>query len=149
MNEMYHYKDCGLDYVWLKNGFDIVEDVYGKGVSIKNIEELHQLIANYIIDDPAPLTGPELRFLRVELDLSQKALGKYLGKTDQSVAGWEKTGNIPEEVDFLVRHIYRQTHSQKCVSYVEEVDRLQQLDRSGHRDKVALADSENGWTLTA
>ncbi len=48
--------------------------------------------------------GEELRFLRIELDLSQRRLGEYLGKSDQSVALWEKTGNLPEEVDFLIRH---------------------------------------------
>ncbi len=93
------------------------------------------------------LRGDEFRFLRIELDLSQKALGEYLGKTDQSVANWEKTGNIPREVDFLMRHIFRQTMNEASL-YVEEVDRLRSMDQSDYDEWLSFQKSHGRWEQT-
>ena len=74
-NVEYHYTQCGLDNVWLTNGYEITETPYGKSLSIDDVEGLHTAITQALIDIARPLTGDELRFLRIHLDLSQKALG--------------------------------------------------------------------------
>jgi DNA-binding transcriptional regulator YiaG len=145
---LYHYTQCGLNNIYLQNGYDLKKTPYGSGVAIHDVDGLHRAIAIALVDKPAPLTGKEFRFIRIELDLSQRALGEYLGKTDQSVAHWEKTGNIPEEVNYLIRHIYRQTINKKA-SYVDEVDRLRKVNQTDYKEWLNFQETSGSWEKTA
>jgi len=42
---MYHYTLCGLDNVWLENGYQVRETSYGQGISVHDVEGLHEVIA--------------------------------------------------------------------------------------------------------
>lgn len=64
---MHHYTECGLDNVWLANGFTKKKTAYGEAVSITHADGLHQLLAEDLINKHARLTGKEFRFLRVWL----------------------------------------------------------------------------------
>lgn len=143
-NVEYHYTQCGLDNVWLTNGYEITETPYGKSLSIDDVEGLHTAITQALIDIARPLTGDELRFLRIHLDLSQKALGEYFGKSDQSVAKWEKSEMVPKDVDYLIRHIIRQTINEKA-AYVDEVERLQALDKKDYKEWLKFQETEGKW----
>ena len=68
MTDRYHYTQCGLDYVYLENGFRLEETPYGAGVSIEDADELHEAIALSIITSPHAIRGQELRFLRAMLE---------------------------------------------------------------------------------
>lgn len=85
-----HYKDCGLDYVYLLNGFRREEYDGDEYVSITDVDGLHRAIGLYIVRHRKAPSGKEIRFLRDEMDFSQAELGELLGVTDQSVARWEK-----------------------------------------------------------
>ena len=65
----YHYRESGLDNIFLIDGFRVHKTKYGRGVSIDNTEGLHKAIGRWLIDLPKPLNGAELRFLRLEMDL--------------------------------------------------------------------------------
>ncbi|WP_252176962.1 helix-turn-helix domain-containing protein [Endozoicomonas sp. 4G] len=107
---MYHYSACGLDNIYLANGFRKTNSPSGEGVSIHNIDGLHEAIARGLISKEAPLRAKEFRFLRIELDLSQKALGKLLDKSDQVIAKWEKGANeIPVQADRALRDLYMES----------------------------------------
>lgn len=96
---MYHYKTCGLENIYLKNGYTIRETPYGPGVSIEDIEGLHLAIASDLLRQKAPLTGAQFRFLRKEQDLTQAELGAILGVNEQTIAAWEK--NKQAHVQFM------------------------------------------------
>ena len=49
-NEIYHYTECGLDGVYLVNGFDFVNGASGRRVVIKDIDGLHAAIGRKLID---------------------------------------------------------------------------------------------------
>ena len=66
---MYHYTECGLPDVTLKNGYEVKETSYGEAVSIHNLEGLHRAIGMHLATETPALTGNEIRFLRKELDL--------------------------------------------------------------------------------
>lgn len=138
MNRGYQYLGSGLDNVWLMNGYRLVADTYGDGVEITDLHGLHRAIGAALANKLAPLTGAELRFLRIEMDLSQKRLGALLGREAQTVALWEKGACAPDGVDYLVRHIYRQFIGERA-TYVEEVDRLRALDQRDYRDGFRYA----------
>jgi len=104
---MYHYTDSGLSYVYLTNGFstEVVDDE--EFVGIDNVHDLHRLIGKNIIAQLRPITSDEFRFIRIELNISQKALGKLLGVDSQTVARWEKAQTvIPRTTDVALRALY-------------------------------------------
>jgi DNA-binding transcriptional regulator YiaG len=144
MSEGYHYRGCGLDNVWLSDGYRLVADVYGAGVEIEDLPGLHRAIALVLASKLAPLTGAELRFLRIEMDLSQKRMGELLGRQAQTVALWEKNGTASPAADYLVRHIYRQFIGERS-TYVEEVDRLRALDQRDYQGGFRFSDVDGEW----
>lgn len=139
----YHYVQCGLPNVWLLNGYSITRNPYGEFVSIDDVDGLHKAIAEALVGKPTPLTGMEFRFLRRELDMSQKRLGEILGRDRQSIALCEKKEEVGEPYNFLLRHVY-QEHLDRNAMYVELVDRLNELDRLEY-DGLRFAADEDGW----
>lgn len=105
---MYQYSSCGLENVFLKNGYTIKETPYGPAVSIDDIEGLHRAIAHDILRQRTPLTGQQFRFLRKEQDLTQAEMAAILGVTEQTVAAWEKQKKEPVQVmtDISMRAYY-------------------------------------------
>ena len=104
----YHYTECGLENVWLENGYQMHDTDYGPAVSFSDADALHRVIGSLIIESARPLNGAEVRFLRGEMDLSQKRLGLLLGLDEQTVRRWEKLAesDIPGAPDRLIRQIY-------------------------------------------
>ena len=70
---MYHYEECSLSHIWLCNGYTIEQDEeYGELVSIHSVHDLHNAIGLHLITNKLELNGEEIRFLRKEMNLSQK-----------------------------------------------------------------------------
>lgn len=88
--ELLHYRECGLDNVYLSNGWRWEETPVGRFLHIRDDRALFAALARHIVDRPHQPSGQELRYLRVFLELSQAALGQLLGLSDQQVARWEK-----------------------------------------------------------
>ena len=145
----YHYRECGLDNIWLENGYEIHETAYGKGVSFDRAEALDAAIAKALTEKSAPLTGKEFRFLRIMLDMSQKTVGELMGKEAQTVALWEKADALKPDVDFLFRHIYRQAAINHSDSYRELVERLNRMDRRENDVQMMFKATGNGWDKAA
>ena len=145
----YHYTDGGLDNVFLEDGYTIHETKYGKGVSIVDTEGLHRALGRWLIDLPKPLIGAELRFLRIEMDLSQKHLASIIGSNEQAVRRWEKARKkpIPGTADRLVRVLYNE-YSGGDGSIRRMVDRLAELDQVGSVS-AHLRETKSGWKVQA
>src|SRR5216683_6433207 len=105
----YHYKECGLDNIYLANGFAFVERPSGREVRIKDIEGLHEAIGKTLINEKRDLSGKEIKFLRQEMLMSQALLAKLLDVAEQTVHRWEanKT-DIPRAAETLIRVLYRE-----------------------------------------
>ena len=142
---MYHYTECGLDNVYLKNGFIEADTDYGKAYSVVGMEDLHKVIGESIIAETAALNGQEIRFLLKELDLSQKHLANILGITDQTVARWEKNERtIPRASDLVLRTYFSESVSgdSKIANLIQQ---LTELDRKQTMQKLIFEESHNGW----
>ena len=63
MMEHYHYTECGLDNVYLANGYEMKETPSGRLVSIHNIHDLHHAIGKALVFKPGVLIGSEIRFI--------------------------------------------------------------------------------------
>lgn len=125
----YQYTECGLDNVYLVNGFKSVGTPRGKGIHIENVDGLHRAIGRFLIEEKKRLTGKDLRFLRHELDMTQQTFSHLVGVDVQSVARWEKgRSEVPGPADRLMRMIYKEAIEKRNVKIVEPLKRLAELD---------------------
>ena len=144
---MYHYTECGLNKVWLQNGYTVHKTPYGNGVSIDNADGLHRAIALFLVNRKPRLSGGEFRFIRKELDMSQKALGEILGKDAQSVARWEKGGRVPTTMERFLRALYRET----ALGNAEIRKIVKRLNETDQRDysRMLFEETKSGWRSRA
>lgn len=140
---MYHYTSSGLSNVWLLNGYTEKRTAYGKAVSILHLEALHRSIGERLAKTRPFLTGPEFRFLRKELEMSQAKLGTLMGVEAQTVALWEKRGRIPKMPDRLIRSIYLEATSgnAKIIDLINTLNAMEQREK----EKLYFEETRRGW----
>jgi putative transcriptional regulator len=142
---MYHYKSCGLDNVFLKNGFVIKQTPYGQAVSIEDVEGLHLAIASDLLRQKTPLTGAQFRFLRKEQDLTQAEMAAILGVGEQTVAAWEKlkSGHVQRLADIAMRAYYL-AHRQAV-----QPPQIFPEAQDGEPEAAEFSHEDNGWMAKA
>ncbi|WAC72025.1 hypothetical protein OU995_20985 [Roseateles sp. SL47] len=143
---MYHYTECGLDNVWLANGYTTKTTAYGKAVSVADADQLQALLAERVVSKPARLSGKEFRFLRVQMGISQATLAKTQGVSEQAVSLWERHGKVPKANDALMRLCYL-AHAQGDEPLREAFNRVMEVERLIHQKIVATA-GPKGWKST-
>ena len=100
---MLQYKQCGLDNVWLENGYDLKTTPYGKAVAVHDVDGLHALLAAQLTKKPGPLTGKEFKFLRSWLGMTQEAMAGLMGVTEGVLSLWERKDTVPGLNDKMLR----------------------------------------------
>jgi DNA-binding transcriptional regulator YiaG len=146
---MYHYRSCGLDNVYLQNGIIERKTKYGSTVKIEDCDGLHKAIARHLVNKPCPLSGKEFRFLRIEMDYSQKTLGALLDVSDQAIAKWEKgDAEIKRMADVTIRGLYSDLVLEGGSNRVsDKLRELAELDREicELEEKLNFLDTDEGW----
>jgi len=100
----YHYDVCGLEGIYLLNGYSVEHIDDEEFVSVTNVEGLHKEIGRHLVTNRKALTPREIRFLRKTMDMTQSDLATLLSTTSQSVARWEKgTCEMPGVSEKLLR----------------------------------------------
>ena len=144
---MYHYTECGLPNVYLKNGFTI-EHIDGEDyTSIDDMSNLHVAIAQTIADSHTPLRPAEFKFLRIELNLSQKMLGHRFGVSEQTIARYEKgQSDIPRTTDAALRSLFMEKlEKTNSVSYF--LDLLSDAEAQQAAKEILLEEIDNCWGI--
>lgn len=145
---MFQYKGCGLDNVYLANGYE--RRVTNGGVEVLHIEDLgglHRTIALSLAVNPLEIAGSEFRFLRKELDMSQRAVAGVLGVQEQTVSLWERGEQpVPQYAAVFISAMVREYFSgQPAIRAV--VDRVCAVDRAIERTKLLVERTEQGAWL--
>ncbi|HWB49302.1 MAG TPA: hypothetical protein VG651_09345 [Stellaceae bacterium] len=151
MTELHHYTLCGLDYVYLRNGYDLRETRHGPAIAIHDAVALHQAIARAIITNPQPLRGQEVRFLRSVLKLSQAGLARVLRNRRLTVARWEAAPDtaIPGTADAALR-LFCSLKIDNHALAQQICDLLTEIDDLKHQMAVLeLRETERGWEREA
>lgn len=138
---MYHYVECGLPNVWLRNGFVVKDTAYGEAVAIEDVEGLHKVIGKMVAEQASRLSGAEFRFLRKELALSQESLADIIDKSSQAVALWEKNDKVPMMADRFIRGLYLEATTGNA-KLMEAINHINQLDHDIHNMSLSFDD---GW----
>lgn len=141
----YHYRESGLDNVYIENGYTVHNTPYGEGISIQDTEGLNKAIGRWIVREPNRISGAELRFLRFEMELTQSALAGLLGSMEQNVRNWEKARKrpIPGSADRLLRALYTEYVDGRS-DVRRMVTRLAELD-CVDISNVRFRETEKGW----
>jgi len=103
----HHYKECGLDNIYLV-GIEIHKCSCGEEiVNIPAITELQSLVAIRLIKKKTLLDGKEIKFLRKNAGLTAKRLGEIIGIDNSTISRWENDSQaISRAHDRLLRIIY-------------------------------------------
>lgn len=148
-NENYHYVESGLPDVWLRNGFTYHDTPHGRGVSIMDVDGLHEAIGTRLATGSHPLSGAEMRFLRHELDLSQAVLANLLGVDAQSVARWEKGQTaVQKTAERMVRMIYLESID-KNSTMTDLLTELSKVDNIVDQGELYLDFTGDEWQAAA
>lgn len=148
IKEPLHYPACGLDDVYLLNGYEWHNTPYGKGVSVKNLDELRKAIGLHLAMHKKALSGKEVRFLRKQMDLSQSGLSRLFGVDSQTIARWEKgQARVPGTAEGLLRVVYLE-HTLGCVKVHELLSELDETDATISGRQV-FERTEDGWRPAA
>jgi DNA-binding transcriptional regulator YiaG len=105
--EPLHYPQCGLDNVYLLNGFRLEVIDGEEALTIDDMDGLWKAIGLHLVCRRKVLSPKELKFLRRHMDLTQMGLAQYLRVTDQAVARWEKgETRLPGPADVAIRQAF-------------------------------------------
>ncbi len=146
---MYHYTECGLSNVFLKNGFIVEEIDAEEYTSIDDMNGLHLAIAQIVVDSNTPLTHEEFKFLRIELNVSQKMLATRFGVSEQTIARYEKKSSaIPRTTDAALRSLYMESlEKNNPVSYF--LDLLSDVEAMSAAKEIRLEEIKEHWEVAA
>ena len=152
--EKYHYLECGLDHVYLSNGFVRFESKRGgTSITIRGIDTLHRAIGEHLCQEKKDLSAKEFRFLRREMFMSQSTLARLLDVGEQTVHRWEtgKAG-IPKAAEALLRFMYMEEQRPKS-RVKDQLKRIADLeDEMDHNQQMIfalMADGKGQWKLAA
>ncbi len=107
-SEPLHYTACGLDDVYLVNGFTR-EVVDGEEyITVEDLDGLWKAIGLHLVGTRKILAPKEIKFLREHMELTQAQLGAGMRVSDQTVARWEKgvTKLVPGPADLALRVLF-------------------------------------------
>ena len=148
MTDAYHYTDCGLPNVWL-SGVETRVTAYGQVTVIPALENLHRAIGMSIARANRRMTGAEVRFLRIELDLSQRTLAGLLDVRENTLRRWEQGKvNIPGLAQRTLAGFYLETVSETG-SLRELMLKLAGTDREVVETELRLKRIDNDWVPRA
>lgn len=141
----YHYTECGLDYVYLSGGVDLVDGPRGKQIVIREIEGLHEAIGHYLVNEKRNLSGKELRFLRHEMVMSQATLATLLDVAEQTVHRWEAgKSEVPKPAEALIRLLYNEQLGNN-ENVKESLKRIAALEDQLDQKRLTLVEGVSGW----
>lgn len=140
----YHFKECGLDYIYLVNGYEIEKDSdFGEKIVVHNSDKLHRAIARSVLLYKENLEGQEIRFFRSLLRLTQQKMSEILGVERETVSRWEKNSQAPSQsAEYLLRIIVWEKYLDKSKSF----DFFQEhKSERKHYKIIEMSDKKDDW----
>ena len=116
-SNLHHFTICGLNNVWLVNGYREKYTKYGKSTSYEDIGQLEKLISFCLVSLNRPLIGKEMQFLRQGIcslgDICNTINIKYPNQepiTIETLGAMENEYNgyraVPQHVDKTIRRLF-------------------------------------------
>lgn len=147
---MLKYDDCGLCNIWLANGYRY-EKIAGHGrcLEIDRIDGLHRSIGHHLVHYRKRLSGAEIRFLRVEMGMSQKRLADCLGVDEQTVSLWERSKRRPTVAGERVLRLLYLEHANGKTKVAKLIAQWNDSDRLQDESRQVFEETAKGWRMAA
>lgn len=101
---MLRYPHFAIPNLYLRNGYVFDTSAAGESVRFESEGALEDCVRSVLIHRPGRLNGPQFRFLRRGLRLSQAEFGKLIERDEQTIARIEKDrAAVPAMVDMSMR----------------------------------------------
>lgn len=138
----YQYIECGLDNIYIE-GLMQDDDNGEQTITVPCIQSLHKHIAKEIINKTTKISNKEIRFLRIEMGLTEGELAKKLRVSqDMIVKLEEKQGSSMEDkVDKRLRiAVYTMLVSERSpvISKPEKITLRVEKDGYSYSGRVPL-----------
>lgn len=145
---MYHYTECGLSNIVLANGYNVEIIDEEEYTSIDDMNGLHKAIALAIVESNGALTNEEFKFLRVEMNISQKALGERFDVSEQTIARYEKETKVPRITDAALRSLYMESQD-KNNPMGFFLDMLADTEAKEAAQEIVMEEVNDNWKIAA
>jgi transcriptional regulator with XRE-family HTH domain len=139
-----HYKECGLDDVYLVGGYEWVDTAHGRGLVIRDLDDLLKAISLQLSMKKS-LNGKEVRFLRKQLDVTQAKLARYVGLNAQQVARWEKGESEITESAAAILRLLILDHLCGRVAVRKRLDEIIETDAGVRSQRTLFKKTKEGW----
>jgi DNA-binding transcriptional regulator YiaG len=105
---IYHYTESGLENVYLENQeVEFCKKCKAGAPRFRRINQLHETIGRALAQQPAPLVGAQLRYLRKHLAYSTREWAALLRVDAATVNAWESGETaLGPQIDLLIRLVW-------------------------------------------
>ena len=162
-DEKYHYLKCGLDDVYLLNGFKRLPSPLGTSIAISDVDQLHEAIGTSPCRRKWKLSGSEVWFLRQEMLMSQARSAHLLEATEQTIHRWQaEMSGIPRAAEAILRLLYAgqtgngtgstRKRQERSADFEDELDHRSEIvfkRTTGDRNAAAPGQHSVQWQLAA
>jgi DNA-binding transcriptional regulator YiaG len=132
------------------NGYKFKQTPRGKSFSISDMDGLHKAIGLWLVTSKKDFSGEEIRFLRHELLLSQNALSKLLGVSEQAIRRWENGKvSMPKPSETLLRLLYREHVHNKDGKISAMLKSIADLEETINDHELLFKSTSKGWKSAA
>ncbi len=145
----HQFVETGLENVWLEGATVHVCPNGHELLAIPALGQLHRVLALAIISNGQRLTGPEVKYLRKYLGLSNQDFAKVMGVSETHASRWANGDAMGEPAERFLRVLV--LRGQKPDAYpVDEMEYLKGLAESASpRGRIALKRRHDKWQAEA
>ncbi len=142
---LYHYRESGLDNVYLKDITTYRCACGERVVKIPAVERVHDAIAAELLTKSSLLTGPEFRFLRKWVGLTAPELASALGvKTRITISRWENdkaplTAAADHAMRLLVMRMKEDALNRRLFEHVTVAEQFRRIAPTARRFRITIA----------
>ncbi|CRL46142.1 hypothetical protein SGGMMB4_04491 [Sodalis glossinidius str. 'morsitans'] len=142
---MHHYTDCGLETVWLTNGYRCEKHAVRIQIEIEDKPALHQVLAKLLINRRNLLSCHEIHFLRREMSMSVHELASVMGVQSEVIERWERgeTG-LPRVADVSLRALFVGSRLEESEPELY-LHILSETECRQSSETLFLTYADNGW----
>jgi DNA-binding transcriptional regulator YiaG len=145
----HHFVESGLENVWIEG---VTVHVCPNGhelLAIPALGQVHRVLALAIISNGQRLTGPEVKYLRKYLGLSNQDFAKVMKVSESTASRWANGEDMGGSAENLLRLLVRR--GEKPEAYpVDELAYLKGLaENSSPRGRIALKRRSDRWQAEA
>lgn len=144
---MENYEAAAGFTVVLTNGYRFVPTRHGDAIQYEGLETLDQALVEAVLCKPGRLTGGEIIYLRLQLDLTQTRLADILDVSAESISNWERARfEIGSKEDALLRKHFLEANIKTFRQLNKKLGVGELIRRSRGRHKLVCVGSWNaGW----